>query len=99
MERHGCVKEFYYEKPQGTWSVNEFDCSDRKIIKGKDGWTIIAYGPYGGRNMAGADVFFAPMQYSGCSMSLTMKNFILIDPGGDVRYVYDDGFIYKMMYE
>jgi len=85
-----------YPRPAGTFQVRSSSCSDRSEIRDSTGWRIISYGPSeGGCN--GVDCWLAPMHAErGCYSATDPIDFILIDPEGELRYIYDSGDFYKI---
>jgi hypothetical protein len=85
-----------YPRPAGTFNVRSSNCSDRSEIRDNTHWRIISYGPSeGGCN--GIDCWLAPMHPErGCYSAADPIDFILLDPQGRLRYIYDSGDFYKI---
>jgi hypothetical protein len=89
----------YTVHPLGTFYVRSLECSDRTEIVGSDGWRMISYGPYEGSRVS-PDAWFAPMHPKRyCYSAGDPVDFTLIDPKGNVRYVYDRGDFYVVEYK
>lgn len=83
-------------KPDGTFYVSRVECKFRNSYTDNSGWRMVCYG-----DDSGSGTFVSPKSpQCGCGWGWELyRYFLIIDPKGIVRYVYDDTDMYLITYE